>query len=102
MLSAWAALYLGLAVWWWPAMVIALLVGISGWRRTRTSADAYATLLEAITRLYTRELAERLGLDASGPLTAQAGDALTRLLTHSQPPLPAAPLPATDEAGPSA
>jgi hypothetical protein len=85
-LSAWAVLYAPLVGWWWPASLIAIAVAVSGWHRTRTSADAYATLLEASSRLYARDLAHHLGVDHSQPLGQQTGDSLTAAL-HTQPPL---------------
>ncbi|WP_128817408.1 hypothetical protein [Streptomyces sp. S063] len=45
---------------------------LTGWRRTRTATDAYATPVEAATRVHARDLVDRLGSDATGPLTAAA------------------------------
>ncbi|MDT0461004.1 hypothetical protein RM550_35745 [Streptomyces sp. DSM 41527] len=106
-LTAWALLYLPLAAWWWPAALIAVLLTLIGWARTRTATDTYALLLEATARLHTRDLADRLGLNPtdplrtltpepgdarglnpSGPLTPETGDALTHHLTPSAPSLP--------------
>ncbi|WP_435601171.1 hypothetical protein [Streptomyces sp. C10-9-1] len=85
-LSAWALLYLPLAAWWWPATAITGVLAVTSWRRTRTAADTYATLLEAAARLHARDLADHLGLDPAGPFTHEAGDTLTRHLTPSTPP----------------
>ncbi|MFF7174777.1 hypothetical protein [Streptomyces pseudovenezuelae] len=87
-LTAWALLYLALAAWWWPGTAIAAVLAVTSWRRTRTAADIYATLLEAAVRLHARDLANHLGLDPAGPLTHESGDALTRHLTTSPPPRP--------------
>ncbi|MEU6615532.1 hypothetical protein R1Y80_26465 [Streptomyces sp. JL1001] len=87
-LMAWALLYLPLALLWWPGALAVATLALAGWRRTRTAADAYAVLLDAATRLHVRDLAERMGLDLRGPLTPEAGDALTRLLSPSTPPIP--------------
>lgn len=87
-LTAWALLYLPLALLWWPAALAVAVLALTGWRRTRTAADTYAMLLDAATRLHVRDLAERVGLDPGGPLTPEAGDALTRHLSPSTPPLP--------------
>ncbi|WP_217572248.1 hypothetical protein [Streptomyces sp. GbtcB7] len=87
-LTAWALLYLPLAAWWWPATAITAVLAFTSWRRTRTAADTYATLLEAAARLHTRDLADHLGLDPVGPLTHESGDNLTRHLTTSPPPRP--------------
>ncbi|MCP9985387.1 hypothetical protein LUX01_00440 [Streptomyces sudanensis] len=86
-LIAWALLYLPLAWWWWPAAVIAVMLVLVGRRRIRTAADTYAVLLEAACRLHVRELAERLGVETAAPLSHVTGDAVTRALTHSAPPV---------------
>ncbi|WP_159064566.1 hypothetical protein [Streptomyces olivochromogenes] len=86
-LTAWAVLYLLLVPWWWPAAGITAALVITSWRRTRTAADTYATLLEAAVRLHARDLAGQLGLDCDS-LSHESGDALTRHLTPSAPPRP--------------
>jgi hypothetical protein len=91
-LSGWALLYLLLAVEWWPAALIAATLAVVGRQRTRAASDAYAAFLEAAVRLHTPELAHRLGLEHTGPLDAQTGEALTRLLLGPSEP-PAAPAP---------
>jgi hypothetical protein len=87
-LFAWALLYLPLVVWWWPAALITIILTLTGQVRTRTAVDTYALLLEATTRVHSAELARHLGLDLTEPLTAEAGDDLTRLLAPSPPPPP--------------
>ncbi|MFE6846471.1 hypothetical protein [Streptomyces sp. NPDC057686] len=87
-LCAWALLYLPLALWWWPAAVIAAVIAVTSRQRTRSAADGYATLLEAATRLHARDLAGLLGMDPPGPLTPEAGDALGLHLAPSPPPPP--------------
>ncbi|MFB7051873.1 hypothetical protein ACFCXT_01825 [Streptomyces vinaceus] len=87
-LSAWALLYLPLALWWWPAAGIAVVLALTGRHRTRSAADTYATLLEAATRLYARDLAGPLGVDLPGPLTPEAGGDLGLRLAPSPPPRP--------------
>ena len=84
-LTAWAVLYLILAALWWPAALIAIILAVTGWHRTRAGADAYATLLEAGARLYSRDLARHLGLARAQSLDQQTGDSLTATL-HSEPP----------------
>ncbi|MFE0653721.1 hypothetical protein ACFVZH_34685 [Streptomyces sp. NPDC059534] len=87
-LSAWALLYLPLAAWWWPAALITAALALTGRARTRTATDTYALLLEATARLHTRDLAERIGLTPTGPLTPETGDTLTHHLTPTPPPPP--------------
>jgi hypothetical protein len=89
-LTAWAVLYALLAGWWWPASLIAVILAVTGWHRTRTSVGAYATLLEASTRLYARDLAHHLGVDQPMSSGKQAGESLTAAL-HTEPPLAPSP-----------
>ena len=84
-LTAWAVLYALLVGLWWPAALIAIILAVTGWHRTRAGADAYATLLEASTRLYARDLARHLGVARAQSLDQQTGDSLTATL-HSEPP----------------
>ncbi|MER6162404.1 hypothetical protein ABT147_44115 [Streptomyces sp. NPDC001868] len=86
-LTAWAVLYLCLAVWWWPATAVTAALALASWRRTRAAADVYAHLLEAAARTYIRALAEHLSLDPV-PLTQEFGDTVTLHLTPSPPPRP--------------
>ncbi|MET8853485.1 hypothetical protein [Amycolatopsis sp. NPDC004625] len=87
-LTAWAVLYLPLATWWWPAILITIALALTGWVRTRAATDTYALLLEATTRLHTHNLAEHLGLGPTSPLSHKTGDALTQHLAPSPPPPP--------------
>ena len=82
-------LYALLAGLWWPAALIAVILAITGWHRTRTSANAYALLVETSTRLCARDLARRVSDGDAGRFDAQAGDRLTAAL-HTEPPLAAA------------
>ncbi|MFJ9554143.1 hypothetical protein ACIRPH_10020 [Nocardiopsis sp. NPDC101807] len=84
-LTAWAILYGALTIWWWPAALIATGIVMTGWWRIRASVNVYATLLEATTRIHSRNLAEHLGLDPPPSLTPETGDTLTRLLTPGVP-----------------
>ena len=86
--AAWAVLYALLAGLWWPAALIAVILAVTGWHRTRAGADAYATLLEASARLYARDLARHLGVDHAGSLDQQTGDSLTATLRSEPPPAP--------------
>ncbi|WP_406194115.1 hypothetical protein OH807_04490 [Kitasatospora sp. NBC_01560] len=84
-LTAWAVLYLPLALWWWPALIVAAVLALTGHHRFRAAADGYATLLEAVVRLHAVDLARRLGLDCAGPLTAADGARLAELLVPRPP-----------------
>ncbi|MGS2646642.1 hypothetical protein [Streptosporangium sp. LJ11] len=79
-LGAWAVLYAPLAWWWWPAAPIALVLGLTAWRRVRASADSYAGLVEAAARVHAVALAVALGMAERGPLDPELGEALTRHL----------------------
>ncbi|GAA2025803.1 hypothetical protein GCM10009839_25060 [Catenulispora yoronensis] len=86
-LAAWAVLYAPLTAIWWPAALVSLLLAMTARQRSRTAAEAYAQLIEATVRLHTGDLARALGIDHSGILTTQVGDALSDLLESRLPEL---------------
>ncbi|MFE9481262.1 hypothetical protein ACFYNM_21980 [Streptomyces spororaveus] len=86
-LTAWAFLYLPLTLWWWPALPLSAGIALTGWRKTRTSTDTYAQLLEATIRLHLTTLAIQLGISHTDAPTPALGDTLTYHL-HTQPPAP--------------
>jgi hypothetical protein len=80
-LTGWAFLYLPLTWWWWPAFPISTAAAAVAWIRARQTAAALADLIEATVDLYSRDLADRLGISSSdGPLTRQTGLEITTAL----------------------
>lgn len=62
--AGWGVLYLALgAVAWWPAAIVAAILGFSGWRAGRAAAETLASLIESAADLHAAELADRLGVD---------------------------------------
>lgn len=81
--GTWAWPYLVLGALWWPAAVIGVGVGITGWARARAATDDLAALSEAVVDLHGRTLALSLGVgdaDATGPLTVAEGERITGLV----------------------
>jgi hypothetical protein len=81
--GTWAWPYLLLATLWWPAALIAVAVGASGWARARAAIADLTALSEAAVDLHGRALALALGVaeeDSAGPLTLTEGEQLTRAL----------------------
>lgn len=66
-LAAWAVLYLVLAIWWWPALPVAVLTGATAVGQGRLAARNLADLIEAAVDLYSGALAAELGEQAGGP-----------------------------------
>ncbi|WP_431887583.1 hypothetical protein [Nocardiopsis alba] len=85
-LVAWGVLYLGLVVWWMPAVLVCVALIVLGWWRTRAATEVYATLVEASVRLHVGDLAERVGVDYNGLLTKQVGRDLSNRLRASFAP----------------
>jgi len=76
-LTAWAVLYLVLAIWWWPALPVAVVIGATAVGRGRLAAGNLADLIEATMDLYSGALAAQLGEQASGPVAPALGARLT-------------------------
>ena len=76
-LTAWAILYLALAIWWWPAIPIALVTGTTAIIKGRLATGNLADLIESAVDLHGRELATQLGERTPGPVTPAMGSRLT-------------------------
>ncbi|MFG2883594.1 hypothetical protein ACGFYV_15045 [Streptomyces sp. NPDC048297] len=79
-LTGWGLMYLPLAALWWPAAVLGLGVLITARHRARLSVGVQADLVEATVDLYGRDLVVQLGIDCTGRLGREAGEAATTLL----------------------
>ncbi|MFI0515994.1 hypothetical protein ACH3Y9_39115 [Streptomyces sp. WSLK1-5] len=82
--GTWAVPYLLLTVVWWPALLIAAGIGLTGWARARSAVADLSTLTEATLDLYGRTLAAALGIgdatEDAGPLTISEGERVTELV----------------------
>ncbi|MBE8472860.1 hypothetical protein [Streptomyces justiciae] len=76
-LGGWAVLYLPLALYWWPAALIALVTALVSRRRATLTAEVYAELVEATVDLHLDRLHSRLAEPRPSP---QQGRALTERL----------------------
>ncbi|MFB6979028.1 hypothetical protein [Streptomyces scopuliridis] len=86
-LAAWAVGYALLAVWWWPAALVAVGCGTVARSRARTALDALAGLIEAAVDVHGRELATRVGLialDATGLLAHDTGDGMSEVFRKAE------------------
>ncbi|MFF0244641.1 hypothetical protein ACWEU6_19205 [Streptosporangium sandarakinum] len=79
-LAGWAVLYLSVAAVWWPAVLVAMVVGATAWARARATTASLADLVEASVDLYGRDLAVQLGLPGDGPMSRETGLAITSTL----------------------
>ncbi|MGQ7750067.1 hypothetical protein ACUN29_16465 [Streptomyces sp. WC2508] len=81
-LASWAVGYALLAVWWWPAALIAVGCAAAARSRARNALDALADLIEAAVDVHGLELASRIGLvgtDSPGPLDHGTGNRMSEL-----------------------
>jgi hypothetical protein len=81
--GTWAAPYLVLAAWWWPAALAAAGIGLTGWARARAAVADLSTLTEAAVDLHGRALAVAVGAadpTAAGPLTVAEGERATAII----------------------
>lgn len=85
-LAAWALMYAALAVMWWPAVLLGVLVGGTAVVRSHAAAAVLADLIDTAVDLHVVDLAEKLHLDAAGPPSPETGPAIARRLTHPLDP----------------
>lgn len=81
--ATWAWPYMLLATLWWPAALIAIGIGVTGWARTRAAIADLAALSEAALDLHGRTLAIALGVaanDSVGTLALDEGERVTALI----------------------
>ncbi|MFF7882781.1 hypothetical protein ACH40F_09730 [Streptomyces sp. NPDC020794] len=83
-LTAWAALYLLLGIWWWPAFAVALVTGVTGIRKGRGAATSLADLIESAVDLYGPDLAAHLGEQPAGPVEPDLGARLSSRMRKSR------------------
>ncbi|SDM38205.1 hypothetical protein [Nonomuraea jiangxiensis] len=84
-LYGWSLLYLMLAVWWWPAAVIALAIATTAQLTTRSATVLLTDLIEAAVDVYAPVLAAHLDPAAApAALTPEQGRSLTALLRRSR------------------
>jgi hypothetical protein len=83
-LVGWAVLYLGVAIWWWPALLIVVTLGIVGEVRARTAAAALTDLIDTSVDLHAAPLAEKVGVTVTLPFTADHGRQVMKALGAPQ------------------
>ncbi len=76
-LTAWAVLYLVLAIWWWPAALIALITGVVAVGKARIATGNLADLVESAADLYSHDLARQLGEETTGIPAQVIGQRIT-------------------------
>ncbi|MFE0155881.1 hypothetical protein ACFWY5_52720 [Nonomuraea sp. NPDC059007] len=82
-LGGWALLYLILGAIWWPALLAAVVLGLTSWYRARSTAEVLAALIEAAVDLHACDLAAQLGLSDGGPVTRGLGRSIAELIEKS-------------------
>ena len=81
--STWSLPYMALAIVWWPAAVVSVAFGVTGWSRARAAIGDLGALSEAAVDLHGRTLALALGVgdpDEKGVLTAEQGRKITAIV----------------------
>ncbi|GAB3439673.1 hypothetical protein [Actinophytocola sediminis] len=97
-LVGWSATYLVLAAIWWPAVVLALLSALAGWRRGRVAVAVFCDTIESTVDLQHRALATALGhpVEEGSPLPPRVADAINDQLHKGATPQPQADSGPTD------
>jgi hypothetical protein len=81
--GTWAVPYLAFALVWWPAVVVGVAFGITGWCRARAAVGDLGALSEAAVDLHGRTLAQALGVcgpDETGVFNAELGRKITAIV----------------------
>jgi hypothetical protein len=81
--GTWSLPYLVLSTRWWPAAVVAIAFGGTGWVRARGAIAGLTSLSEAAVDLHGRTLAKALGVgdqEAMGVLTSDEGNEITKIV----------------------
>lgn len=81
--GSWGWPFLLLGALWWPALAVAIAVGVTGWARARSAVTDLSSLSEAALDLHGRALAAALGIaddGATGPLTIAEGNRITAIV----------------------
>lgn len=76
----WALPYLALGVLWWPAALIGVVIGLTGWVRARSAITTLTELAESTLDVHGRDLAIIFGVadpTSAGPLTPEEGKLIT-------------------------
>lgn len=76
----WGLLYLLLGAAWWPMALIGAGLLLDGRRRCWTAMNDFARVVEASVQIHALELAVRLGLAETGPLSRSLGFRITAYL----------------------
>ncbi|MFJ2923537.1 hypothetical protein ACIPIU_00725 [Streptomyces massasporeus] len=80
-LTGWGLMYFLVALWWWPAALVAAVTLTTAWIRARGAAESLADLVEGAVDLYGRDVATTLGVLPDGEgLDRASGDAVSALL----------------------
>jgi hypothetical protein len=84
-LTAWAALYLVLGIWWWPALVVGAVAAVAGNVRGRFAIGNLADLVESTIDLYHHDFITQLaGTTPADPATVAMGRKLTTAMRKSR------------------
>ena len=81
--ASWAWPVLVLGALWWPAAVVAALVGTTGWVRGRAAITDLTSLVESALDLYGCALAAAVGVQtdrSTGPLAIGEGEQVTAIV----------------------
>ncbi|MFJ6121625.1 hypothetical protein [Streptomyces sp. NPDC092129] len=78
--GTWVGPYVLLAVVWWPAVLVAAGIGLTGWARARAAVADFTTLTEAALDLHGRTLGVGDTTQETGPLTISEGERISDLV----------------------
>ncbi|WP_330327857.1 hypothetical protein [Streptomyces pseudovenezuelae] len=82
--TAWGILYVVLAGWWWPALLIGAGILIIGHVRSRSATANLSELIEAVVDLHARELADSIKTAGDTYTNPDVGRQINRFIQKSR------------------
>ncbi|MET9039798.1 hypothetical protein [Streptomyces mirabilis] len=86
-LVSWGVLYGGVGLFWWPALIVTVILAVAGVLKARDAISSLCELVESACDLYSHSLAEQLRVPCPGQVTQEAGRAINALLRRKELPL---------------
>ncbi|MFI6897416.1 hypothetical protein ACIBM4_25220 [Streptomyces sp. NPDC050256] len=85
-LVSWGVLYGAVGFFWWPALIVSVILLVAGVLKARDAISSLGELVESACDLYSHSLADQLRVPCPGQVTQEAGRAINALLRRKNLP----------------